>query len=537
MHSIKAKPVSSSRRFFLGALPAGILLSTTAIGRLLAQEGEVPAEPAEPEGQEFSFDLLTEWMRERSAQSYEPPANQLPEIIADLTYDDYRHIQFRAQQARWREEGSQFHVHAFHPGWLYPELVDIFEVEEGVARPMGFTTDDFQYYGHLADIFAEGEALPGVVGFRLNNPLNRLGVFDELIAFVGASYFRALGRGNFYGLSARGLAINTGIGSSEEFPRFSQFYLEKPQPGQRNVVVCAALDSQSVTGAFRFDIIPGEETVIDVTARLFFRAEVEQLGVAPMTSMFLYAENNRSKFDDYRPQVHDSNGLQVMRDGGDVLWRALNNPIRLASSYLSETNPRGFGLIQRDRDFADYQDSEARYERRPSLMIEPIGDWGPGNVRLVEIPSDLEVNDNIVAFWLPEQRVSAGEEREYSYRMRWGDISVDEDSELAYVLETRTGHGGVSGVENAPDLRKFVVDFRGGMLAGLPGDNDDIEAVFTVTGGEVVGSVLKKVDDSTWRLVLDVQLGGAPTVELVAHVAGFGRKLTETWLYQWMLEA
>ncbi|WP_417579226.1 glucan biosynthesis protein [Pelagibacterium sp.] len=508
----------------------------------MAQEADaVPAvaeaEGQAPAGQEFSFDLLTQWMRERSAQPYTAPVSELPANIADLNYDDYRHIQFRAQQARWREENSQFHVHAFHPGWLYSELVDIFEVQDGVAQPMGFSTDDFQYYGHLADVFAEGEALPGAVGFRLNNPLNRLDVFDELIAFVGASYFRALGRGNFYGLSARGLAINTGIGSSEEFPRFSQFYLEKPQPGQRNVIVHAALDSQSVTGAFRFDIRPGEETVIDVTARLFFRAAVEQVGVAPMTSMFLYAENNRSNFDDYRPQVHDSNGLLVLRDGGDVLWRALNNPPRLASSYLSESNPRGFGLIQRDRDFGDYQDPEARYERRPSLMIEPIGDWGPGNVRLVEIPSDLEVNDNIVAFWVPEQKVSAGEEREYHYRMRWGDISPEPEAELAYVYETRTGLGGVSGVENAPDLRKFVVDFRGGLLAGLAGDQEDIEALFTVTGGEVAGSVLKKVSDDTWRLVLDVELNGATTVELVAHVAGFGRKLTETWLYQWMLEA
>lgn len=515
------------------------LLGTTAIGPLLAQETEADqdSEAVDDGSFEFSFDALTERMREKAREEYQAPPTDLPESIANLDYDGYRHIQYHPRQARWRDEGSLFQVHAFHPGWLYPEIVDMFEVNEGVATPMGFSTDDFQYFGPMQGAFAEGEALPGVVGFRLNNPLNRLDTFDELIAFVGASYFRALGRDNFYGLSARGLAINTGTGSNEEFPRFSQFYLEKPEPGQRHAVVYAALDSQSVTGAFRFEIRPGEETHVDVTARLFFRSDVNQLGIAPMTSMFLYAENNRSRFDDYRPQVHDSNGLQVLRADGDILWRALTNPPRLGSSYFAETNPRGFGLMQRDRDFDEYQDAEAHYERRPSLMIEPIGEWGAGIVRLVEIPSDLEVNDNIVAFWIPERAALAGEEHEYRYLMRWGDLPVAPDTELAHVQETRTGHGGVSGVENAPDLRKFVVDFEGGMMSRLASDTEELEPVVSVSGGEIAGTVLKKIEGNVWRLVVDVRVADATTVEMVAHVRGFGRKLTETWLYQWMVEA
>lgn len=538
---------SHTRRRLIGALPIGLLLGSTALRGVWAQDAETPAEGVEPdlaateapadEGTEFSFDILTQWMREKAATEYQAPDTALPEVIANLNYDDYRHIQFDADRARWSEETSQFRVHAFHPGWLYNELVDMFEVVDGRARSMAFSPADFNYYGPLEDVFTDDTQLPGVVGFRLNNPLNRPDIFDELIAFVGASYFRSMGRGNFYGLSARGLAINTGIGSSEEFPRFSQFYLERPAPGQRNAIVYAALDSQSVTGAFRFDIAPGEETEIHVTARLFFRSTVEQLGVAPMTSMFLYAENNRSRFDDYRPQVHDSNGLIIHRDGGDVLWRALTNPVRLGSSYFAETNPRGFGLYQRDREFEAYQDAEAHYERRPSLLIEPDGDWGAGHVRLVEIPSDLEVNDNIVAFWIPAESVTAGEEREYRYFMRWGDLNPDAGSDLAHVLETRAGHGGVSGVENAPDLRKFVVDFKGGEVGRLPVGNEDIEPVVTVTGAEIVGMVLKKIDGDVWRLVLDVRVAGATTVEFVAHLRGYGRRLSETWLYQWMIEA
>ena len=539
MHPIAAKTFSPSRRFILGALPASFLLSTTALGSLLAQEAPPPQgeQAAAPEGQEFSFDLLTEWMRARAAEEYQAPPTDLPGPFAELDYDGYRHIQFDIERARWSQEGDQFRVHAFHPGWLYSERVDLFEVIDGVARPFGFGFDDFRYQGPVEGIQDGDTEFPGVVGFRLNYPLNRPGFFDELISFVGASYFRALGRDNFYGLSARGLAINTGLSASEEFPRFSQFYLERPQPGQRNVVVNAALDSQSVTGAFRFDIRPGEETHIEVTARLFFRADIEQLGIAPMTSMFLYSETNRSQFDDYRPQVHDSNGLAIWRDGGDRLWRALNNPSQLGSSYFAETNPRGFGLFQRDRDFAEYQDAEAHYERRPSLLIEPIGDWGAGNVRLVEIPSDQEVNDNIVAFWIPERPALAGEEHEYRYLMRWGDLAPDDSLDIAHVLETRTGHGGVSGIENAPDLRKFVVDFEGGMLGRIEAGNEDVEPVVTVSGGEIASLVLKKIDGTNiWRLVIDVTVAGGQAIELVAHVRGYGQRLTETWLYQWMGE-
>ncbi|MCD7059147.1 glucan biosynthesis protein [Pelagibacterium xiamenense] len=533
---LSSAPFSPRRRFLLGVLPVSLLLSSTAVPALFAQENAPPQEAAPPAGEAFSFDILTEAMRARAAESFTSAAIELPPFMADMDYDAYRHIHFRPDQARWSDETSPFRMHAFHLGWLYNEPVHLYEVADGQAVPFSFTTADFDYRGDLADSVADDTQLPGVAGFRLNYPLNRPDLFDEVIAFVGASYFRALGRGNFYGLSARGLAINTGLSESEEFPRFSAFYLERPTPGARNVVVNAALESQSATGALRFDIRPGAETVIDVTARFFFRRDVEQIGIAPMTSMFLYAENNRARFDDFRPQVHDSNGLKILRNDGDVLWRALNNPPRLASSYFAETNPRAFGLFQRDRNFDDYQDAGAHYERRPSLLIEPLGDWGEGKVRLVEIPSDMETNDNIVAFWVPEQGVAAGDEREYRYRMRWGNLDADPSADLAYVLETRTGHGGVSGVENEPDLRKFVVDFKGGKLGRLPAETETPpEPVVSITGGEIVHTALAKIDGTdVWRLVIDVRFTGEQTIELVAHVAGFNQRLTETWLYQWM---
>ncbi|WP_076366276.1 glucan biosynthesis protein [Phaeovulum vinaykumarii] len=511
-------------------------------GAALAQDLTPPPAETAPEmapdpAQPFSFDLLTEEMRALAATAHERPKVKAS-FLDNLTYDDYRLINFNPDRALWKGQGTLFTLAAFHMGWLFKEPVRLFEVDTkaAAARELTFSTDDFLYYNEMAARAPEHAAMPGVAGFRLASPMNRADVFDEVVAFLGASYFRALGRGSAYGLSARGLAINTGMRRAEEFPRFSRFYIERPAPGAEEIVLFAALESPSVTGAYRFVIRPGATTVMDVTLRLFFRAAVDQLGIAPLTSMFLFSEKNRADFDDYRPNVHDSDGLCIERADGDVLWRPLNNPPRLASSYFVEDSPRRFGLHQRDRDFDHYQDASARYERRPSVDVEPLGDWGRGVVRLVEIPTDLEVNDNIVAFWVPEGQVSAGESREFAYRLHWGDLPHDKDDTRAYIDETRAGHGGVSGVANTDGTRKFVIDFRGGIIAGLPGDAE-IEAVASVSRGEIVTKTLSRIPErGIWRLVLDVAGDEGETVELAAHLRGYDRKLSETWLYQWIVE-
>lgn len=518
----------------LAALTGTTILSGSLAGRALAQEAAAPDAAAADPGTPFSFDILTEDMRQRATRPHEP-ATKPASFLDQLTYDDYQKIKFRDSAARWAAPDSAFRVFPFHMGWLFEEPVLIHEVEGGVSRLMHFSTDDFEYIGDLAARVPEHAELPGVAGFRLNAPLNRADLFDEVVAFLGASYFRALGRGNFYGLSARGLAINTGLAAGEEFPRFARFYLEKPAPYAREVVVHAALESASCTGAYRFVLRPGRETEMEVTARLFFRTEVEEIGVAPLTSMFLFSEKNRSNFDDFRPNVHDSEALMIQRQDGDILWRPLNNPVRLTGSYFAEENPRAFGLMQRDREFANYQDAFAHYEKRPSLVIEPTGDWGKGAIRLVEIPTDLEANDNIVAFWVPEAKVVPGEMREFSYTLRWGMMEPLWDADLAFVLETRSGVGGVSGVENTDGSRKFAVDFAGGQLAMLPPDAE-IEAVVNLSGGEVVSQSLSKIEGQPiWRLVIDAKGAQDAVVEMGAHIRGYGRKLTETWLYQWIV--
>lgn len=509
-------------------------------GRAIAQEttSETAEAEAPSEGQPFSFEWLVEMMRGARAQPFQPEVVE-GSFLNDLTYDDYRMIRYDPERARFGDiENTRFELHAFHMGWLFTEPVHMSEVSEGIAHPMEFDTDDFIYERESRKKVPEHAPLPGVAGFRLHHPLNRPDVMDELVAFQGASYFRALGRGSSYGLSARGLAVNTGIDVKEEFPHFTRFWVERPASGSDHVTVWAAMESDSLTGAYEFVIIPGEDTVFEVTAHIFFRKDVKQVGVAPLTSMFLYGDRNRAKFDDFRPAVHDSDGLTIERSNGDRVWRPLSNPPRLTSSYLSETTPKRFGLCQRSRDFEDFQDVEALYERRPSCMVEPIDDWGRGTIRLVEIPSTLEVNDNIVAFWVPSEPGRAGEEMTLRYRLHWGDLPPEENGDLAYVYASRAGIGGVSGIEAEEGARKFVIDFSGGQLEHLPASAvEEMSIVASAIGARITSQVLQRISGHTmWRLVLDV-IGEEDVVELSAHIEGYGRKLTETWLFQWITEA
>ncbi|MDX5358323.1 MAG: glucan biosynthesis protein [Rhodobacterales bacterium] len=514
-----------SRRSLLATAAA---LTALAPIRLVAQEsGSANAAP-----QQFSFDLLSEEMRTLAAQPYQaPPTAQ--GLLADLDYDDYRLVSFRPDRMRWQADNAGWSLAAFPMGWLFKEPVVLYEVTGTEARELRFTTADFEYLNDLAARVPPMTDLPGVAGFRLHHPLNRPDVMDEVVAFIGASYFRALGRGSAYGASARGLALNTATQKGEEFPRFSRFYIDRTG-GPFNITIHAALQSPSVTGAYRFVLTPGATTVMDVTARLFFRADVQELGIAPLTSMFMFSEKNRALFDDFRPNVHDSDGLRIVRSDGQVIWRPLNNPPRLTGSYLGEQAPRRFGLHQRDRRFDSYQDAEAHYHRRPSVEVEPIGDWGKGFVRLVEIPSASEANDNIVAYWVPETPAKAGDAREYAYRLHWGDLPLDPASTLAHVEESRAGHGGVAGGPAPENERKFVIDFRGGFLDAL-GAEAKLEPTVSVSNGQIVETVLQYIPDSgTWRLVVDVSADRDAVVELSAHLAGYGRRMTETWLYQWI---
>lgn len=524
-------PRPSRRAFLTGATAFLALLSAST-----AMTRSVFAAP--PMSGAFDFESFTARMRDIAAQPYQTPALIQSEVYENLNYDGHRRVQFDTKKARWLGDEHGFQIQAFPPGWLFKEPVTVYEITEGDSHPFAFDSSDFIYH---FDDKAEREAIetaefPGIAGFRVNYPINTPELADELVAFLGASYFRALGRGNIYGSSARGLLINSWRDGPEEFPRFSEFYLERPR-GDGPMTLYAALESPSVTGAYRFVISPAnpeqQETVMDVTARLFFRKDIAEVGIAPLTSMFLYAETNRSDFDDFRPQVHDCSGLVVEPEAGLPMWRQLNNNPSLGNSFFWDANMKAFGLYQRNRDFESYQDAGAHYERRPSMRVEPTGNWGQGQVRLIEIPSRSETDDNIAAFWIPNEAPKAGEAREYGYRLIWGDLLPKDDAELAHVVETRIGQGGVSGVENAVTLRKFVIDFAGGRLPDLSPDTL-FEVDASVSAGEITSSAFFPIEaNGLWRLVLDVETVGQNLIELKASIGAGGEPLTEAWLYQW----
>ncbi|BDA82607.1 glucans biosynthesis protein G [Aureimonas sp. SA4125] len=499
-----------------------------------------PSEPAAPVAPEtvpgvvenFDFETFSKMMRDRAATPYNDSAVQLPEALANLSYDEYRAIRFRPDRALFAGDPSDFQLQAFYPGGLVRETTRIFIGDGKRFELKGFTGADFEYRPPLDPTAFQGIELSGVAGFRLHYPLERPDVFDELVTFLGASYFRALGTGNRYGLSARGLAINTATATAEEFPRFSAFYIVRPTPGSGTIRLFAELDSPSLTGAYAFTVTPGPQTLIEVTARLSFRNSVERLGVAPLTSMFTFGENDRRGRDDFRPEVHDNDGLAIHRKNGERLWRPLRNPEELALSYFKEVSPTAFGLLQRDRDFSHYEDVESRFELRPSLMIEPLGDWGNGMIELVEIPTRSETNDNIVAFWVPEMQPAAGSQYEFRYRMRWGQ-SVESPSGLAWVEDTFTGVGGNPADEAPASSRRFAINFSGGTINNLPAGAQLDSIIEVPDNARLIHSALDRLPDGGWRLSMELEKTNSAPAELRAKLSMLQRIVSETWLYQW----
>ena len=480
----------------------------------------------------FSEELLQKRALALAKIPYAPSAARLPESLAKLSYDQYRSIRFRPESSLWRKAALPFEVQLFHLGHLFAEPVSLFIVEGGRATPLRYTADLFDY-GSIP--FAQ--PLPstlGVAGFRVHHPLNRKDTFDELIAFLGASYFRVLGRGNVYGLSARGLAIDTAVASGEVFPLFREFYVETPKKDGRSIVVHALLDSPDVAGAYRFDIAPGEQTEVRVKATLYPRRQVERLGIAPLTSMFLYGESERHAFDDYRPEVHDSDGLLVLFGNGEQLWRPLQNPARLEVSALRAESLKGFGLLQRDRQSNHFEDLEASYELRPSVWVEPQEGFGAGNVFLVEIPSREEIHDNVVAFFTPDQKVIPGTSISFSYRMLWG-MSPAPKASVAVAVASRSGSArriGVPDKEQPVELlaRKFVIDFA---APSKPETDEGVEAVVTTSSGAAKNvRVQLHPNLGGYRAAFDFVPSGPEPVELRCFLRQAGSALSETWSYR-----
>jgi glucans biosynthesis protein len=478
----------------------------------------------------FSFTTLAAIAETLAQQEYSAPT-PLPEILSQLNYDEWRSIRQRSDKALWSETEFPFNLQFFHPGSVYDRSVKINLIEAGQSSYLNIERDWFDYGGMA--IAPQIPEVTGAAGFRVHYPLKQDDYLDEFLVFLGGSYLRAVGKQNNYGLSVRGLALDTASSQGEEFPWFREFWIETPQAEDTQIVIYALLDSPSVTGAYRFVATPGEEAVIDVTSRVYFRQAVEKVGIAPLTSMYFYGENDRLPgVRDFRPEVHDSDGLQIAFGSGEWLWRPLNNPKYLQVNSFNATDIKGFGLMQRDLAFSSYEDLEANYHARPSLWIEPTSNWGAGHVELVQIPTKDEVNDNVVAYWVPVVKPQVGEAWDFSYRMRWSGATVYQPPGTQ-VVATRTG------LDQA-GVRRFVIDFAGDKFGTVA----DISAnVSAAEGGSIRNVTVQKNDiNQTIRLSFELEVepvsaldkvlpDNGSVIELRAFLTQGVDVVSETWSY------
>jgi len=504
-----------------------LLTAGGAVLGILGPSSKAPTLASQSE-HEFSRGTVVQLAKNIAARPFKAP-QEVPRPFGKLGYDEYRDIKFKRDRALWAGEDRGFAIELLHSGFIYKTPVQVHTVVEGKPKPVRYSSELFDFGPNLNVSPIEGEQL--LSGFRLLAPINSISHYDEFAVFQGASYFRAVGAGQIYGASARGLAVDTGEPKGEEFPLFRSFWIEKPEGKSKTIFVHALLDSVSVAGAFTFRIRPGAVTEMDVQATLFARSDLDHLGLAPLTSMYLFDSLERSRFDDYRAAVHDSDTLAVHGKDSGWLVRPLANSKRLEVSSFSDSSIKGFGLEQRARRLSDYHDLEARYELRPSTWVEPRLGWGEGNVELIEIPSDREFNDNIVAFWRPPKRLAAGEELSYAYWLHWGQPVGER--QLAWVTHTR------GGLTLDQTRRHFVVDFS------LPDLDSSREPKASSFGEAIVPRVsaskgtiknvvgqIHTVEDG-YRVTFELDVSGVDVSELRLRLTRGEETVSETWVYRW----
>lgn len=485
-----------------------------------AVPSSVRATDKAPASYPFSFDALTIEAKRRASAPYPGQHNSLPAGLDKLSPNQYRNIHFNPNADIWRTEELPFRLELLRSRPNQLTKVTVSTVDQGLAQDLVATPEMF-VIGTAQSTQTGTGSLP-LSGFRIRNRINSHKVWDEFLVFQGASYFRAVAQHLTYGLSARGLAINTAEPAGEEFPAFTHFWIERPAAKIASVVIYALLESDSATGAYRFTVHPGLATIIDVDLTLFPRVEMHAVGIAPLTSMFLFDETNRGLLDDYRREVHDSDGLQITTQSGEHIWRQLANPTKLQVSTFTLEAPRAFGLVQRSRQPSDFQDLGTQYEQRPSAWVEPKGEWGSGAVELVEIPSGRESNDNITAFWRPAHSLMPGRPAHFGYRITWiAEPGLPES--IAKAVATRSG----ASIEGK--RRVFLIDFLGagekieGLRLDIGASTGKISNASLISNGAIHGL----------RASFEVDPKGADLIELRLRIMRAEQAVTETWLYRW----
>jgi glucans biosynthesis protein len=520
-----------TRRNILGAasLGVGALVWTGALAQPSQKSAPPPATPPAPK---FGFDDVVKRARELAAAPFDKTIARLPDGLETLDFDGWRDIRFRPDKSIFAAQNSPFRMQLFHLGHLFRRPVTINTIRDGIATPIPYTGGLWDYGRAKVD-----KQLPvntGFAGFRLHFPINNPTVYDEVCSFVGASYFRFLGRGQSYGLSARALAVETGT-NNEEFPFFREYWIETPGPRADRVVFYGLLDGASVTGAYRFELFPGEDSVLEVRSTLFPRRSGAKFGIAPLTSMYFLGNNDRRPNSDFRTELHDSDGLQIHTQAGEWLWRPLRNPTWISVSSFFDKGTRGFGLLQRDRKFSSYQDLELNYQLRPSYWVETTDTFDGGRVELVELPTTDETNDNIVASFVPDEQLEQGKAVNFNYRIV-SSLNMTRLSPNARTAYTFQAPARALGSRETPPAgsRRFLIDFSGGDLAYFSQDAGLVEAVASISQGSVIRAfVMSNAHVKGIRAIVDVQVPQGVVGDIRVFLRANGRTLTETWTFPW----
>ncbi len=514
---------------------AGSLLGATMLNQSIAQQNNqtLTNKRVISQSEDHDFSKVVNLAKSLSEKAHQDDRLTLSGVFSDLDYDHYRGIRFRRDADPLAASEHNFTMDLLPPGQLYQDRVRIYLVDtKKTTEEIGFSPEVFDFDSNLfpAETFSlseEEKAQLSWSGFRLRFPINDDETNDEFVVFQGASYFRAIARDTLYGLSARGLAIKTGDPAGEEFPRFSRFWIYSPPAGAHTITVDALLESPSVTGAYRFEIYPGAETLFTIRCQLFPRKTLEKYGIAPLTSMYYFSPTRRHHIDDYRHAVHDSEGLSIHTGRDARLWRPLNNPEVLQFSAFVDNNPKGFGFIQRARQFNHYEDAEAHYEKRPSVWVKPLNAWKHGSVALVEIPTDNEFNDNIIAFWQGSKPLEKGVTYHFIYQLIWSQAGI-RCKNRAKVTASRIGQS-----INNKDAYTINIDYRFNKPVSVE-DLADLHFSPTASQGEIVSTHLLSLHDGfVIRANFEYQPAKGELAELQANLSQDNHVISETWLYRW----
>ena len=524
----RGSPIFDRRTIVQGALATGA--SAVSASAMAPNAEAQTARP--PQSSKFAFDEVVKRATDLASAPFEGKVPPLPDELNKLDFDAWRQIDFKDNKGLIGGNGSQFRLELFHLGHLYKRAVVVNTLRDGIPTPIPYQASEFTF-----GTAKFAKPLPvnlGFAGFKIRNPLNDPKKFDEFISFVGSSYFRFLGRGQQYGLSARGLALAGGT-NQEEFPFYREFWIDAPQPDTDRLTIYALLDSSVVTGAYQFDCYPKADSVIEVKATLIPRRDGVKVGFAPLTSMFFIGENGPRFHDEFRTELHDSDGLLIQSGVGEWIWRPLRNPTIAKTSAFFDRDPKGFGLLQRDRHFDHYEDIDLAYQLRPSYWVEPKTKLGDGHVELFEMPTTDETNDNIVASWVSKDDVVVGKPLTFAYSIT-AALGLDKLASNGKAINTFQTVARALGSQepNSPNTRRFMIDFAGGDLAYYKDDPGQVQ----IAAGTSVGKIIRSYTQynpyiSGFRATLDIQVDPGQTADLRAYLKAGPVALTETWMFPW----